>query len=483
MQHQYTKIFINGKWVSGSSAKTIENTNPYDGETLGIIPSANSGDLDKAYQAAAAYQPEWEALAPADRQEYLLHLNKTIKNNKAHIIDWLVKEAGSSKTKAEFEIQTAMNVIRESASFPTRMSGTTAASNTEGKENYSFRSAKGVIGVIGPWNFPFHLAIRTIAPALATGNTVVVKPSSDTPVTSGLIIADLLQEAGFPDGVIQVVAGRGSEIGDEFVKHPVPKLISFTGSTAVGTHIAQLASQQLKETALELGGNNAMIVLDDADIKQAAKAAVFGSFLHQGQICLSLNRIIIHENIYDDFVRAFNEMAKKLQAGDPANDDVLVGPIINQDQLEHIQGLVQKTIDQGAKLNSEFQIDGQVMQPVILSEVTNDMPAAKDEVFGPVASLLRASSEDDAIQMVNDSPYGLSGSVFTTDRYHGMQVARKLQTGMVHINDMPVNDESHMPFGGEKQSGIGRFNGEWILNEFTTIQWVSVQAEDRGYPL
>ncbi|WP_404458924.1 aldehyde dehydrogenase family protein [Oceanobacillus kapialis] len=482
MQNQYTKIFIDGEWTTGSSEKNIENTNPYNGETLGIIRSANPDDLEKAYQAAASYQPKWEKLAPAEKQNYLFRLIDTIKANKDHIVEWLIKEAGSSKVKAEVELQSAIQIIQESASFPTRMQGTTGASNTEGKENYTYRTAKGVIGVIGPWNFPFHLAMRTIAPALATGNTVVVKPASDTPVTSGLLIADLLQEAGFPDGVIHVVAGRGSEIGDEFVEHPVPKLISFTGSTEVGTHIAQLASKHLKETSLELGGNNVMVVLDDADIEKAAQAAVFGSFLHQGQICLSLNRIIVHDSIYDEFVESFIKIASKLKAGDPSQDDVLIGPIINQGQVEHVEDLVKKTIDQGAKLHTAFKTEGNVIHPVIFSEVTNDMAAAKDEVFGPVASLLRAKSEEEAIQIANDSPYGLSGSVFTKDRYRGIQVARKIQSGMVHVNDMPVNDEPHMPFGGVKQSGIGRFNGEWIMEEFTTTQWVSVQAEDREYP-
>lgn len=482
MQNQYTELFINGKWTTGSSGKKVENYNPYNGEPLGTIQSANPEDLNQAYEAAAAYQPKWEAMEPAKKQEYLLHLIETIKDNKAHIVDWLIKEAGSSKVKAEVEIQSAIQIIRESASFPTRMQGTTGTSNTEGKENYTFRSAKGVIGVIGPWNFPFHLAMRTIAPALATGNTVVVKPASDTPVTSGLLIADLLQEAGFPDGVIHVVAGRGSEIGDEFVEHPVPKLISFTGSTEVGKHIAQLASKHLKETSLELGGNNVMLVLKDADIEKAAEAAVFGSFLHQGQICLSLNRIIIDNSIYDDFVSAFTQATERLKAGDPAEDGVLIGPIINQGQIEHIQELVESTIDQGAKLHTEFKTEGNVIKPVILSEVTNDMPAAKEEVFGPVASLLRAADEETAIKIANDSPYGLSGSIFTKDRYRGMQVAKRIETGMVHINDMSVNDEAHMPFGGEKQSGIGRFNGEWIMDEFTTTQWISVQAENREYP-
>jgi aldehyde dehydrogenase (NAD+) len=483
MHTDFTKQYINGSWVSGSSSKTIENTNPYNGESLGTIASADANDLDRAYQSANDYQKTWDAHSPAEKQQYLHRLYDVMQNQKETIVEWLIKESGSSRLKAETEFNTASNIVFESTSFPNRVHGSTAPSNTPGKENYTFRSGKGVIGVIGPWNFPFHLAMRTIAPAVATGNTVVVKPASDTPVTSGLLIAALFEEAGFPAGVIHVTAGRGSEIGDAFVTHEVPALLSFTGSTEVGTHIAELAAKNLKETALELGGNNAMVVLQDAEVKKAAKAAVFGSFLHQGQICLALNRVIVHDDIYDEFVEEFTRVAKTLKAGDPSDENVIVGPIINEEQVKNIEKLVQGTIDAGAKLQTEFEINGQVIPPVVLSEVTNDMPAAKDEVFGPVATLIRASSEDEAIRIANDSPYGLSGSVFTQDRYRGMQAARRINSGMVHVNDQSVNDEAHLPFGGEKQSGIGRFNGEWVLDEFTTEQWISVQAQDRPYPL
>ncbi|RSL34166.1 aldehyde dehydrogenase family protein [Salibacterium salarium] len=483
MHTDFTKQYINGSWVTGSSKKTIENTNPYNRESLGVIVSANQDDLDLAYQSANDYQKTWDAHSPGEKQYYLRRLYEVMQHNKDTIIHWLIQESGSSKLKAETEFNTASNIVFESASFPNRIHGSTAPSNTPGKENYTYRSAKGVIGMIGPWNFPFHLAMRSIAPAIATGNTVVVKPASDTPVTSGFLIAALFEEAGFPAGVLHVTAGRGSEIGDAFVTHPVPALLSFTGSTEVGTHIAELAAKHLKETALELGGNNAMVVLPDADVKKAAKAAVFGSYLHQGQICLALNRVIIHEDIYDEFVKEFTNVAKTIKSGNPEDEEVMVGPIINQEQVDNIHQLVQGTVDAGATLQTEFEINGNVIPPIVLSDVTNDMPAAKNEVFGPVSTLIKVSSEEEAIRTANDSPYGLSGSVFTQDRYHGMQVARQLNSGMVHVNDQSVNDEAHLPFGGEKQSGIGRFNGEWILEEFTTVQWVSVQAEDRPFPL
>lgn len=255
----FTKQYINGQWKNGSSEKFVENINPYTEQSIASIPSANEDDLNEAYDAAVQAQESWMSVLPAQKHTYFDKLLHVVQERKDEIVDWLVKESGSTIVKAEVEYQAAVSIIRESASFPTRMSGTILPSNTPGKENRVYRSPKGVIGIIGPWNFPFHLALRSIAPAVATGNTVVVKPASDAPVTSGLLIADLFEEAGFPEGVINVVVGRGSEIGDAFVTHPAAKLISFTGSTEVGSHIGELAGKHIKDTALELGGNNAMI--------------------------------------------------------------------------------------------------------------------------------------------------------------------------------------------------------------------------------
>ncbi|MFB4166272.1 aldehyde dehydrogenase family protein [Alteribacillus sp. JSM 102045] len=482
MSHNYTKQYINGEWKDGSSEKTIENINPYSGERLGTIRSANKKDLDEAYEAAGKAQPDWEALTPSEKRAYLHKLAEVIKSRKDEITSWLVKEAGSTIGKAEAEFHAALDVTLEAASFPSRMEGKIFPSNIPNKENYVYRRPKGVVGVIGPWNFPFHLSMRSVAPALATGNTVVVKPASDTPVTSGFLIASLIEEAEFPKGVFHVVAGRGSEIGDDFVTHPAPKVLSFTGSTEVGSHLAELAGKHLKETALELGGNNAMLVLDDANIDEAVEAAAFGKFLHQGQICMALNRILVHESVHDEFVDKFTAKTKNLQAGDPADEKTVVGPLINEEQVERIQKQVEDSIQEGAVLKLGGETNGTVMDPVILTEVTNEMPIAKREIFGPVATIIKVKSEEEAIQIANDSPYGLSGSVFTEDRFRGMQVAKQIKTGMIHINDQSVNDEAHVAFGGEKHSGLGRFGGEWAIDKFTTVQWIGVQAGYRQYP-
>lgn len=483
MMEQFTKQFINGQWKKGSSDKSIENKNPYNDELLFTIPSANADDLDDAYQAAKNVQEDWENTALAEKQAMFDRLLQNMQKEKEEIIDWLIKESGSTRVKANVEFAAAVAIVRESASFLTRTAGAILPSRTPGKENRVYRTAKGVIGIIGPWNFPFHLTLRSLAPALATGNTAVIKPASDTPVTAGLLIGKLFQDAGFPDGTVNVVVGRGSEVGDEFVKHPIPKLISFTGSTEVGRQIGELAGKNLKEVALELGGNNVMLVLKDANIEQAAKAAAFGKFLHQGQICMALNRIIVDAAVHDQFVDAFVANVKKLKAGDPSEQETFVGPLINREQAERIQKDLEESVRQGAKIVLDGKAEGTLMQPVVLTQVTKKMPIAENEIFGPVAPILKAANEEEAIEMANSSIYGLSGSIFTEDRYRGVQVAKKIETGMIHINDQSVNDEAHVPFGGEKASGLGRFNGEWAIEKFTTVKWISVQDGYRDYPI
>lgn len=480
---QFTKQYINGIWKPGSSEKSIENVDPYTGQKIGTIRSANKADLDEAFQAAKEAQPKWANMTVAEKQGHLQKLVDVILADKDMIIDWLIKESGSTRIKAAIEFDSALGVLRESISFTTRSAGSILPSIFPNKENRVYRIPKGVIGVIGPWNFPFHLTMRSVAPALATGNSVVIKPASDTPVTSGLIFGMLFEKAGFPPGLVNVVVGKGSEIGDEFVVHPIPKLISFTGSTEVGRRIGENAGKNLKDVALELGGNNVMLVLKDANIEQAAKAAAFGKFLHQGQICMALNRIIVAKEIHDDFVNQFVKLVSQLKYGDPSDPSTFVGPLINKEQIERIQADLNESIAQGAELIYGGKIEGCLMQPTVLKNVKNNMPIAQNEIFGPVAAIIKAENEDEAIKIANDSPYGLSGSIFTEDRHHGTHLAMKIETGMIHVNDQSVNDEAHVAFGGEKDSGVGRFNGEWAIDKFTTVKWISVQTGYREFPI
>ena len=473
-----------GEWREGSSDKLRPVLNPYSGEELVSIRLANSEDLDKAYCMAQATQQEWANRAPSERASVLLLAVSIFDERKEEIIDWLIRESGSTRLKAMVEWSSARAITQEAASMPARAHGYTMASDIPGKENLVYRRPLGVVGVISPWNFPLHLSQRSVAPALALGNAVVIKPASDTPVTGGLLLARIFEEAGLPAGVLSVVVGAGSDIGDDFVAHPTPALISFTGSTPVGKNIGRIATggDYIKKVALELGGNSPFVVLDDADVEQAAKAAVFGKFLHQGQICMAINRIIVDQSRYDEFVAAFVAQVKTLKVGDPSDIETAIGPIINQSQLEGLQKKIADAKAQGATVLLEGEVSGQVLPPHVFGDVTPDMELSAEEIFGPIAGIQKARDEQHALELANGTEFGLSSAVFSGDPERGLSFARKLRAGMTHVNDMPVNDEAALPFGGEKNSGLGRFNGDWAIEEFSTVQWVSVQRTPRQYP-
>ena len=364
------------------------------------------------------------------------------------------------------------------------MHGRIIASNIPGKESRVYRTPLGVIGVISPWNFPLHLTARSLAPALALGNAVVVKPASDTPVTGGLLLARIFEEAGLPAGVLSVVVGSGAEIGDAFVEHPVPAFISFTGSTQVGRNIGRIASggEYLKHVALELGGNSPFVVLADADIEQAVNAAVVGKFLHQGQICMAINRIIVEQPLLETFTQRFVERVKALPYGDPSKAETVIGPVINSKQLAGLQEKIATAKAEGATLLVGGEAQGNVLPPHVFGQVTADMEIAREEIFGPLVGIQSARDSEHALELANRSEYGLSSAVFTSSLERGVQFAQRIHAGMTHVNDIPVNDEPNAPFGGEKNSGLGRFNGDWAIDEFTTDHWITLQHAPRPYP-
>ena len=473
-----------GEWRTGGAGKVLRDSNPYDGSLLAEIPQASREDLDATYRKAAEAQPAWAALPPAERAALLHRVVEVFDRRREEIIDWIIRESGSTRLKATLEWGAARGITLESASFPSRVHGRIVDSNIPGKESRVYRSAIGVVGVISPWNFPLHLTQRSLAPALALGNAVVVKPASDTPVCGGLLLARIFEEAGLPAGVLGVVVGAGSEIGDAFVEHPVPGLVTFTGSTPVGRNIGRIASggAHLKHVALELGGNSPFVVLEDADLEQAVNAAVFGKFLHQGQICMAINRIIVVDALYDAFAERFVERVKQVKVGDPQSLETAIGPIINARQLEGLLEKVALARREGARPLYEGGVQGQLLAPHVYGEVGPDMEIARDEIFGPLIGLLRARDEAHALELANASEYGLSSAVFSRDLERGVAFARKVRAGMTHVNDIPVNDEANAPFGGEKNSGLGRFNGDWAIDEFTRDHWVSVQREARRYP-
>jgi aldehyde dehydrogenase (NAD+) len=480
----FDRLPIAGTWREGRSGNILPDRDPYNGSVLVQIPQGNNEDLDTAFEGAAKAQAAWAAELPSARADVIRRAAAVFEARREEIVSWLIREAGSTRLKANLEWASSHAILIWGAAAPDLVEGKNLPTDIRGKEGRVHRKPVGVVGVISPWNWPLHLSSRSIVPALAVGNAVVVKPASDTPVTGGLLLAKIFEEAGLPPGVLNVMVGAGREIGDAFVTHPVPRVISFTGSTPVGRRIAELAAKAaiLKKVDLELGGNGPFVVLDDADINNAVEAATFGKFLHQGQICIAINRIIVDQSVHDAFLDSFVERVRSLKVGDPSEPDTMIGPIINQSQLDHLVARIRKAPEAGARLLVGDSPQGLVLPPHVFADVTNDMELAREEIFGPVAPVIRAADADDALRIANDTGYGLAGAVFTSDLDRGAQFAQQMQVGMAHVNDQSVVDLPNSPFGGEKNSGIGRFNGTWVIEAFTTDQWVTVQHTPRRYP-
>ncbi|MDO5512530.1 aldehyde dehydrogenase family protein [Corynebacterium sp.] len=478
-----SQLLIDG-WVDGTSEREATTSNPFNDEPIATIRQASQADVDKAYDVAKEKQREWAELPPKDRVAVLNKAADFIEENREAIVALIQAESGSTAAKAGKEVALATGSLRESAQFPTRIKGSIHPSDTPGKTNLVFREPVGVVGVISPWNFPFTLSMRSVAPALACGNAVVLKPASDTPLVGGLLFGKIFEAAGLPQGVLNVVVGAGSEIGDYFVENEVPSLISFTGSTPVGQNVGAKAvgGKRMKKVSLELGGNAPLVVLDDADLDQALGAATLGKFLHQGQICMSVNRIIVQAPVYDEFVEKYAERVKKLTYGDQHEPTTVVGPLINDQQVESVTAKIDKAREQGAREVVSGPIEGRVVAPHVFADVTPDMELFREEIFGPVVGIIKADDEEHALELANDTEFGLSSAVYTRDLTRGVRFARRVEAGMTHVNDITVNDEAHVMFGGEKNSGLGRFNGEWAIDAFTTEHWVGVAPGEAEFP-
>ncbi len=474
--------YIAGVWRDGSSRKTLVDKNPYNGETIAEFKLASLADLDQAYRSAAAAQKVWAEVNPFEKRTILEKAITWIEQNEADITDLIIDELGGTRLKAFIEIMLTKTFIKEASTYPLRMTGEILPSMIDGKENRLYRVPAGVVGVISPFNFPFNLSMRSVAPALGAGNGVVLKPHDDTPIMGGTLIAKIFEEAGIPKGLLNVAVADIEEIGDGFVEHPIPRIISFTGSETVGRHIGGVAGKALKKAILELGGNSAMIVLEDADLQTAINAAVFSRFAHQGQVCMCSNRILVQRTVYGKFLDGFVAQVSKLTSGDPRDPETDLGPLINQRQAQSYARQVQKGIDEGAHAILRGTMEGNVATPTIFADVKPDMWIAQNEMFGPAVCVMPFDTPRDAVRIANDSPYGLSGSIMTADAEYGAELAKQIESGMVHVNDGTINDDPLIAFGGEKASGIGRLNGKWALGEFTSMKWVSVQHKPRHYP-
>jgi aldehyde dehydrogenase (NAD+) len=362
------------------------------------------------------------------------------------------------------------------------MKGEILPSTIPGKENRLYRVPVGVVGVISPFNFPFILSMRSVAAALGAGNGVVLKPHDDTAITGGTLLAKVFEEAGIPKGLLNVVVADIAEIGDRFVEHPIPRVISFTGSEGVGRHIGEVAGRCLKKAVLELGGNSALIVLDDADLDLAINAAIFSRFAHQGQVCMCSNRVLVQRGVYNQFLQKFVARVGKLKVGDPRDPQTELGPLINARQAQTFSRQVQKGIEEGARIALEGRVEGNLASPTVFADVQPEMWLAQNELFGPAVCVMPFDTPEEAIRIANNSAFGLSGAIHTRNPEYGAELAKRIDTGMVHVNDGTINDEPLVAFGGEKASGVGRLNGQWALDEFTTWKWISVQHTPRHYP-
>lgn len=482
MNGMHTKQFIAGEWRTGSADKILVDRNPYDGSPVAEFTIADVNDIDEAYRAAASAKLEWDKVNPYAKRAVFERAVSYVEQHFDEITTTIIAELGGTRLKAAFEIGLVIDMLKEAATLPLRMEGRILPSPIDEKENRLYREPVGVVGVISPFNFPFFLGMKSVAPALATGNGVVLKPHEDTPIIGGTLFGEIFEAAGLPPGLLNVVVTEIAAIGDAFLEHPVPRVISFTGSTAVGRHVAEVAVRNFKKPILEMGGNNALIVLADADLELAVDAAVFSRFTHQGQVCMSANRVLVHQDIYDTFLEKYVAKVASLPVGDPNDPATILGPLINQKQADSLNSLVEQGIAEGARAVLRGEVNGTLFSPTVLVDVTPEMSVAQEEMFGPVACVIPFATDEEAVALANNSRYGLSGAVHTSNIEYGVEIAKRIETGMVHINDTTIHDEPIVAFGGEKQSGLGRLNGEWSLNEFTTLKWISVHHGRRQFP-
>jgi benzaldehyde dehydrogenase (NAD) len=463
--------------AAGGAMDVLE---PATGNKITNVGHASAADVRQAAREARAAQPGWAATPYEERAAILRKAARILEDNQEELIHWIARETGGIPAKAGFEIHLVAEGLYRSAAMCTEPQGVVLPSNP-GRISIARRVPRGVIGVISPFNFPLILSMRAVGPALATGNTVVLKPDPRTVMTGGFIIARVFEEAGLPKGVLHVLPG-GVEAGEAICTDPDIAMVSFTGSSNVGRRIGELAGKHLKKVQLELGGKNAVIVLEDADLDAAASAIAFGSWFHQGQICMTTGRILANDKIAAALTAKLVEKANHLPVGDPLGQ-VALGPVINKAQALRIDGIVKDTVKAGAKLEAGGTFEGPYYKPTVLTGVKPGMRAFEEEIFGPVAVITSVTSDDEAVALANKNEYGLSSGVFSTNVGRAIAIGNRLNTGLLHINDQTVADEPHVPFGGTGASGNGtRIGGPANWDEFTQWQWMTIKDKPNPYP-
>jgi benzaldehyde dehydrogenase (NAD) len=474
------KVFSSG-WGTAHGG-VLDSAEPATGEVLAQVGLGDAEDIAAAAAAAKSAQPEWAAQIGPQRAAVPRRASRVLEDNRAEFEQWLVREGGAVPGKAAFEVDLVLGELWEAAALPTQPWGHLLPTSEAGRQSIARRVPLGVVGVISPWNFPQILSVRAVAPALALGNAVVLKPDVQTAVSGGVLIARLFELAGLPEGLLHVLPGD-AEPGAALTENPDVAMISFTGSTAVGRLVGETAGRTLKRVSLELGGNNALIVLDDADLDIASSAGAWSAFLHQGQVCMTAGRHIVVESVAGRYLDRLAERAENLPVGNPYTEQVALGPLINARQLANVDRIVTETIDAGASLRVGGTYKDLYYRPTVLAGVTPDMPAFREEIFGPVAPVIVVKDADEAIRVANDTDYGLVAAIQTGSLERGLEVASQLRTGIVHVNDQTLNNDAFAPFGGTGASGNGsRFGSQSSWDEFTQWQWITSRPQAHAFP-
>ena len=477
-------LLINGQKKQASNGATFQRKNPLDGSVATTAPAATVDDAIAAVEAASKAFPAWSAMGPNERRALLIKASQALQAKADAFIAAMAGETGSSAMWAGFNVQLGASTLLEAASLTTQVSGEIIPSDVPGNLAMGMRQPAGVVLGMAPWNAPIILGVRAIATPLACGNTVVLKGSEICPATHGLII-EAFQEAGLPEGVVNFITNAPADAGplvEAMIAHPAVRRVNFTGSTRVGRIIASACAKYLKPAVLELGGKAPLVILDDADLDQAVDAAAFGAFANSGQICMSTERIIVDEKIADEFVARLTKKAKSLSLGDPRKGPSVLGSVVDMSTVHRCNDLIDDALAQGAKLLCGSKAENTLIPATLLDHVTASMKIYSEESFGPVKGIVRVKGVEEAIAVANDNAYGLASAVFGKDIARAMQVAKRIQSGICHINGPTVHDEAQMPFGGVKDSGFGRFGGKAGIEAFTELRWMSIQTTPRHYP-
>src|SRR6185437_7174721 len=481
-QAWHEAMFVGGAFERPADGGTIDVRDKASGEIFATAGLAMEADVDRAVVLARRAQPGWAERTYAERAALLRGVAAALSDRAKDIRELIMRETGCIGGKADYEIGAAVSELTEAAALASRATGEVLPTGHAGRFSLSERLPVGVVGVITPWNFPLVLGMRVIAPAIALGNVVVLKPSPETPVSGGLAIAELFEAAGAPAGVFQVLPGDVA-VGERLVSHPDVGMIHFTGSTAVGRQIAATAGGLLKKVSLELGGNNALLVLDDADVEQATMIGAWSAYHYQGQTCITAGRHIVQRGAADAYVAGLAARATAITMGNTVTEEVGLGPMINSRQIERARAMLAEAVAEGAKIVTGGEVDGPYFRPTVVTGVSRESRLWNEEIFAPIAPVLVVDTDDEAVEVANETAYGLVDSVISGNVQRGLDVARRLRAGMVHLNDATPQDEALAPFGGIGQSGLGgRSGGDSNIEEFTERRWLTINPLPAHYP-